>query len=128
MALMLKGIYDFAKTGIDTAQNLSLSFSAQASLWSAQSQQRWSTVRSEMAGLEVRVTNWTEDIGKATPDDLEELGVQIMTMLWGLDMTAQWLAKANLLTRYGFETVVHSVKPANEVNVLSDRLCTHCGR
>lgn len=96
MSLMLKGIYGFLKTGHDTVQDLQLSFSAHASLWSAQSRRGWLAKRESGQDLGLRVVHWNEDIAKATAEDFDELGVHIMVMLWGLDATAQWLGNSQL--------------------------------
>ena len=105
MALMLKGIYHFLKTGRDTEQDFQLSFSARASLWSAQSQQSWQAKRRhEGHALELRVVHWNEDIAEAKPEDLDDLGVQLMAMLWGVDATAEWLGSSQSI-KHGFNVV-----------------------
>jgi hypothetical protein len=101
-AFMLKGVYDFLKLGYDNAPNLQMSFTAQSALWNAQSEIGWRRAHSEREQLEVQVTYWDEVIAKAKPSDLEELGVLIMVMLWGIDATKKWLGQSNI-SRYGLE-------------------------
>ncbi|PIA98031.1 hypothetical protein CB0940_06436 [Cercospora beticola] len=103
VSMLLKGIYHFLKTGRDTEQDLRLTFNAHASLWSAQSQQSWLAKRNDGQDLQLRVVHWNEDITKATPEDLDELGVQIMAMLWGVGATQQWLG-GSYLSRHGFQS------------------------
>jgi hypothetical protein len=105
---MLKGVYDFLKVGYDKAPDLRMSFTAQSALWNAQSELGWQKAHSEREQLEVRVTHWDEAIAKAKPSDLEELGVLIMVMLWGLDATRKWLGQS-YISRYGLEGTEYSL-------------------
>lgn len=104
VALMVKGVYGFLKTGFDRSPSLRMSFTAQAALWGAQSEYGWRTAYygGERERLEVRMMHWDEDMAKATPGDLEELGVLIMSMFRGLEVAEDWLGRAYLL-RYGLE-------------------------
>lgn len=102
--LMLKGVYSFLKLSYDRPQDLRLSFTAQAALWNAQSEYGWQMAYSEREPLEVRITHWDEDMAKATPSDLDELGALLMAMLWGVEPTMRWLG-TGYLARYGLEGV-----------------------
>lgn len=104
VAYMLKGVYDFLKTGFDVNRGFRVTFTAQAGLWGAQSESSWQRVLSEKAHLEIHVAQWDLIMGKAEPEDLEELGVLVMAMLWGVDRTAMWLGQ-NHAARYGFEEI-----------------------
>ncbi|KAL1647343.1 hypothetical protein SLS58_002671 [Diplodia intermedia] len=101
-AVLLRGVYEFLKFGYEKASNHRLSFTAQAALWEAQSEYGWRTACSEREKLEVRVAHWDDDMLKAAPPDLEELGVLTMTMLRGMDATGEWLGKGHV-ARFGLE-------------------------
>lgn len=102
-AFMLKGVYDFLKLGCDTVPDHSqVSFTAQAALWNSQLEISWRRAYSERDSLEVQVTYWDEAIARAKPDDLEELGVLIMTMLKGIEATRRWVGHSHAI-RYGLE-------------------------
>lgn len=100
---MLKGVYSFLKLGCDSPTDLRVCFTAQAALWDAQSAIGWCRAQEETERLEIWVTRWDEAITKATPMDLEELGVLIMTMLWGPEATRTWLGE-DVTVQYGLET------------------------
>ncbi|KAF2794219.1 hypothetical protein K505DRAFT_324909 [Melanomma pulvis-pyrius CBS 109.77] len=102
-AFMLKGVYSFLKLGYDSPTELRVYFTAQAALWGAQSDVGWRRAQEERERLEIRVTHWEEAMAKAKPIDLEELGVLIMTMLWGLQTTRTWLGR-EFTVKYGLET------------------------
>lgn len=102
-AFMLKGVYGFLKLGCDTPpDDLQMSFTAQAALWNSQLEISWRRAYSERDPLEVQVTYWDEAMAKAKPDDLEELGVLIMTMLKGTEATRKWVGHSHAI-RYGLE-------------------------
>lgn len=90
---MLSGIYNFLKTGFDKPVDVRVYFTAQAALWDAQSDVSWSIAYAEKERLEMKVTQWEEEVTKAKPADLEELAVLIMAMLWGLHSTQMWLGR-----------------------------------
>ncbi|APA12007.1 hypothetical protein SS1G_05579 [Sclerotinia sclerotiorum 1980 UF-70] len=99
---MLKGVYSFLKLGYDSPTDLHICFTAQAALWNAQSAIGWRRAQEETERLEIWVTRWDEAIAKAKPMDLEELGVLIMTMLWGPEATRTWLGE-DVTLKYGLE-------------------------
>lgn len=101
-AIMVKGFYDFLKYGYDKAHTNRIGFTAQAALWNAQSEYGWRTAYRERERLEVRLAHWEEDIAKAAPDDLEELGVLTMLTFKGVEGTAEWLGEAHI-AKYGLE-------------------------
>ncbi|TGO65679.1 hypothetical protein BOTNAR_0075g00290 [Botryotinia narcissicola] len=90
---MLKGVYSFLKLGYDSPTNLNVCFTAQAALWNAQSAIGWCRAQDKTERHEIWVTRWDETIAKTKPVDLEELGVLIMTMLWGPEATRIWLGE-----------------------------------
>ncbi|KAF5868369.1 putative transcription factor cys6 protein [Botrytis fragariae] len=98
---MLNGVYNFLKLGYYVPTKSHQCFTAQAALWGAQSAHDWTRAREETARLEIWVTRWDEKIANVKPADLEEFGVLVMTMLWGLEATQTWLG--NLHVKYGFE-------------------------
>jgi hypothetical protein len=100
---MLKGVYSFLKLGYDSPTDLRVCFTAQAALWDAQSAIGWGRALEDTERLEIWVTRWDEAIAKAKPMDLEELGVLIMTMLWGPEATRTWLGE-DVAVKYGLET------------------------
>ncbi|KAL1623393.1 hypothetical protein SLS54_004382 [Diplodia seriata] len=100
-SVLLRGVYEFLKFGYEKVSDHRLSFTAQAALWEAQSEYGWRTACSERERLEVRVAHWDDDMLKAAPPDLEELGVLTMTMLRGMDATGEWLGKGHV-ARFGF--------------------------
>ena len=100
---MLKGVYSFLKLGYDSPTDLRVCFTAQAALWGAQSATGWCRAQEETGRFEILVTHWDEAIAKAKPMDLEELGVLIMTMLWGPEATRTWLGE-DFAVKFGLET------------------------
>lgn len=50
------------------------------------------------------MTHWDEDMAEATPIDLEELGVLIMSMLCGLESAKEWLGQSHV-ANFGLERV-----------------------
>lgn len=101
-SFMLKGIYSFLKLGYDTPVDLRFHFTALAALWGAQSDIGWRRAQEERERLEINVTKWNEAMVKARPVDLEDLGILIMTMLWGPEATRLWLGQ-DLSLKYGLE-------------------------
>ncbi|OJD35878.1 transcription factor cys6 protein [Diplodia corticola] len=99
---ILQGVYEFLKFGWDKASDHRLSFTAQRALWEAQSEYGWRTACSERERLEVRLAHWNDDVLKAAPSDLDELGVLIMATFWGMEPTGEWLGKGHL-ARFGLE-------------------------
>jgi hypothetical protein len=102
-AFMLKGVYSFLKLGHDTPVEIRVYFTAQAALWGAQSDVGWRRAQEEKERLEIWVTHWEEAMTKTTPADLEELGVLVMAMLWGLDTTRIWLG-SDFSVKYDLNT------------------------
>jgi hypothetical protein len=78
---MLKGVYDFLKTGVDAGPIFQVSFTAEAALWRAQSETGWYSTLVEKKHFEVQVSHWDAAITTAVPIDVEELGVLVMAML-----------------------------------------------
>lgn len=101
-AFMLNGAYSFLRLGFDTAQDLRFSFTAQTALWNTHSEVGWRRAYGEKEHLETRVTHWDEVMAKGNPEDLEELGVLIMVMLWGIEVTEAWLGQS-YANRYGLD-------------------------
>lgn len=100
---MLKRVYNDLKLGYDSPTNLRIYITTQAALWGAQSDIGWRRAREGQEPLEIRVTQWEEAIAETKPMDLEELGILIMAMLWGLDATRTWLGQ-DLTVQYNLET------------------------
>ncbi|KAH8627197.1 hypothetical protein IG631_16965 [Alternaria alternata] len=93
---ILSGIYNFLKLGYDgPTPDLRLSFTAQTALWGAQSESGWRWAREDASveNLEIRIERWDEAVTKAKPEDLEEMGVCVMVMLWGVESARGWLGR-----------------------------------
>ncbi|KAB2579686.1 Transcription factor gsfR2 [Lasiodiplodia theobromae] len=101
-AFMVRAVYEFLKFGYDKGSDHRLSFTAQAALWNAQSEYGWRSACSEHEKVEVRLAHWDDDIAKASPNDMEELGILVMATLWGMETTGEWLGKGHL-ARFGLE-------------------------
>lgn len=99
---MVRAVYEFLKFGYDKGSDHRLSFTAQAALWNAQSEYGWRSACSEHEKVEVRLAHWDDDIAKASPNDMEELGILVMATLWGMETTGEWLGKGHL-ARFGLE-------------------------
>ncbi|KAF3032463.1 hypothetical protein E8E12_002626 [Didymella heteroderae] len=99
---LLRGVYNYLKTGTDVPTGVGVYFTAQERLWNAQSEMGWARAKVQCLELQVFVNAWDELIALANPDDLEELGVLVMSMLWGLPATQNWLGY-ELCVRYGLE-------------------------
>lgn len=100
---LLRGVYNYLKTGTDSPTVVGVYFTVQKGLWDAQSEGCWAQVKSEKLELQVLVNEWDEVMALAGPDDLEELGVLVMSMLWGLRATKNWLGHQRSV-EYGLET------------------------
>lgn len=101
VTFMLNEAYNFLKLGYYVPTKSPQCFTAQAALWGAQSAHDWTRAQETTARLEILVAHWDEIIANVRPTDLEEFGVLIMTMLWGVEATQIWLG--DLHTKYGFE-------------------------
>jgi hypothetical protein len=99
---LLCGGYNYLKTGSDSPTVVGVYFTAQGALWNAQSEVSWNRAKEESLELQVMVNEWDEVMAMATPGDLEELGVLVMSMLWGLQSTQSWLGYG-YSTKYGLE-------------------------
>ncbi|RYO54779.1 hypothetical protein AA0116_g9211 [Alternaria tenuissima] len=102
---VLSGIYNFLKLGYDgPTPDLRLSFTAQTALWGAQSESGWRWAREDanVENLEIRVDRWDETIMKARPEDLEDMGVCVMVMLWGVEGARGWLGR-EFVARFGLD-------------------------
>ncbi|KAJ4311994.1 hypothetical protein N0V94_007676 [Neodidymelliopsis sp. IMI 364377] len=99
---MLQGVYNYIKTGHDKPTVVGVFFSAQERLWNAQSEVGWCNARQETVELQVSISCWDEIMALAEPDDLEELGVLVMSMLWGLSVTQDWLGQDRSV-KYGLD-------------------------
>ncbi|KAF7675972.1 hypothetical protein GT037_005477 [Alternaria burnsii] len=102
---VLSGIYNFLKLGYDgPTPDLRVSFTAQTALWGAQSESGWRWAREDanVENLEIWVERWDEAIMKARPEDLEDMGVCIMVMLWGVEGARGWLGR-EFVARFGLD-------------------------
>lgn len=97
---MLRGVYNYLRTGIDSPTVVGVYFTVQEELWNAQSEVGWNRAKNERLELQVLVNEWDEVMALACPGDLEELGVLVMSMLWGLKATQNWLGHERSL-KYG---------------------------
>ncbi|KAK6611961.1 transcription factor cys6 protein [Botrytis cinerea] len=91
VTFMLNGVYNFLKLGYYTPTKSPQCFTAQAALWGAQSAHDWIRAQETTARLEIWVAHWDEMIANVKPADLEEFGVLVMMMLWGVEATQIWL-------------------------------------
>ncbi|XPS71041.1 hypothetical protein M3J09_003227 [Ascochyta lentis] len=105
---LLRGVYNYLKTGVDSPTVVGVYFTAQEGLWNAQSDVGWLRAREERVELQVLVNAWDEVMALAGPRDLEELGVLVMSMLWGLRATREWLGYEHSI-KYGLECEVQSL-------------------
>jgi hypothetical protein len=101
-AFLLRGVYNYLKTGTDIPTVVGVYFTAQSRLWNAQSEASWTRAVCSSLELQVFVSVWDSVISLAAPDDLEELGVLVMSMLWGLPATRGWLGWQQC-GRYGLQ-------------------------
>jgi hypothetical protein len=101
---MLKGVYSFLKVGSDDVSGKvdKLSFTAQTALWSAPSEYHWKEVSKDKNHFRVTLGNWTATMVGAKPADLDELGIMILAVYKGIDITCEWLGRENL-ARWGLE-------------------------
>jgi DNA-binding HxlR family transcriptional regulator len=102
---VLSGIYNFLKLGYDgPTPDLRVSFTAQTALWGAQSESGWRWAREDanVENLEIWVERWDEAIMKARPEDLEDMGVCVMVMLWGVEGARGWLGR-EFVARFGLD-------------------------
>jgi hypothetical protein len=101
-AFMLQGVYNYHRTGDSTPTVIGVYFTAQAALWDAQSETSWCRARDERLELQVLIHSWDNMMALASPNDLEELGVLVMSMLWGLRSTQHWLGYDHSV-KYGLD-------------------------
>ena len=99
---LLRGVYKYLKTGVACPTAVGVFFTAQEGLWNAQSEIGWIKARRERLELQVLVNAWDEMMVLATPGDVEELGVLIMSVVWGLGATQNWLGHEGSV-RYGLD-------------------------
>jgi hypothetical protein len=99
---LLRGVYNYLKTGTDIPTSVGVYFTAQEALWNAQSEVGWVKAKYEKLELQVLVNAWDEMLALADPNDLEELGVLVMSMLWGLPTTQTWLGHEHSV-KYGLD-------------------------
>ncbi|KZL66798.1 transcription factor cys6 protein [Colletotrichum tofieldiae] len=92
-AEILCGTYAFLKQGWDQseARVMSLSFTAQSALWEARSKAEWEATWIRGPKLEVKMRHWNRDMGLASPENAEELGVIIRATYLGLDALEEWM-------------------------------------
>ncbi|KAJ8115992.1 hypothetical protein OPT61_g2487 [Boeremia exigua] len=93
-AFMLRGVYQYLKSGTHCPTVVGVYFTAQEGLWNAQSELGWNRVRNEKVELQVLVNACDELMALASPTELEELGVLVTSTIWGLDATKEWLGYA----------------------------------
>lgn len=99
---LLRGVYNYLKTGTHSPTVVGVYFTAQQGLWNAQSEVGWLRAKEDRLELQVLVNAWDEVMALASPGDLEELGVLFMSMLWGLPTTETWLGYEHSV-KYGLE-------------------------
>lgn len=102
---LLQGVYNYLKTGTDRPSVVGVYFTMQEGLWNAQSEAGWTRAKTQKLELQVLVSDWDEVMALASPSDLEELGVLVMSMLWGLKGTQNWLGY-DVSVRFGLETAI----------------------
>jgi hypothetical protein len=100
----LQGVYSFLKFGYDnvTGKVNKLSFTAQAALWNAKSEYHWRETFKEKSHFKVKIGDWDSGVEGIKPEDLEELGIMILALYKGMDITCEWLGRENLY-RLGVE-------------------------
>jgi Fungal Zn(2)-Cys(6) binuclear cluster domain len=101
---LLQGVYSFLKFGYDTVSGkvASLSFTAQQALWNGTSEFRWKEALARKNKFQVTIYQWDTAMEGSTPNDIEELGIIVMSCLKGVELTRDWLGKDNL-QRWGLE-------------------------
>jgi hypothetical protein len=99
---LLHGVYNYLKTGEECPTILGVHFTAQERLWNAQSEASWKQAREGRLELQVLVHCWDEMMALARPEDLEELGILVMSILWGLRATQNWLGHERSV-KYGLD-------------------------
>lgn len=102
---LLQGVYNYLKTGTDRPTVVGVYFTVQEWLWSAQSEAGWTRAKTQRLELQVLVSEWDGVMALASPSDLEELGVLVMSMLWGLKATQNWLGY-DASVRFGLENAI----------------------
>ena len=79
-----------------------MSFTTQAALWNAPSEYHWREVCREKKHFQVIIWEWDTAVGNWKPNDLDELGIVILTGLKGMDITSHWLGREHL-ERWGLD-------------------------
>lgn len=103
-AELLDGTYTFLKTGWyqPSARLTRMSFAGHAATWEARSPAEWRGTIGENPWIELRLSNFLEDINVVFPDDLDELGVIILVSYEGIDKVREWVGDdGKLLDKWG---------------------------
>ena len=93
---ILQSTYSFLRHGNDRfhCAILRLSLTAQSRLWYAATEFQFRQAWYETEHLTLRVIEWDDVIGKAQPDDLDDISVVIFGCHKGLDPLMQWMGQA----------------------------------
>ena len=93
----IEELFLFLKQGWDDGVDFQrISFFAQQSLWKAQTFYQWRQAYRTKLPLPVRFDDWSHDIAAASPDDMDELGMTMMTLVKGVDYCRSWVGDENL--------------------------------
>ena len=95
---MLQGIYSFLKFGWDNVSPkvAMLSFTAQAALWNAPSEFHWRDSSKDKNAFPITICQWDTAMEGVKPTDLESLGIMMMALIKGMDITCEWLGRDSL--------------------------------
>ncbi|KAJ4988906.1 transcription factor cys6 protein [Stagonosporopsis vannaccii] len=102
---LVRGVYNYLKTCTDSPTVVGVYFTVQEGLWNAQSEAGWNRAKHDKMELQVLVNDWDNVMALAGPADLEELGVLVMSMLWGLRATRNWLGRESS-AKHGLEALL----------------------
>ncbi|EWZ28483.1 hypothetical protein FOZG_17795 [Fusarium oxysporum Fo47] len=78
---LLDGIYTFLRFGWyqPSARMANLGFTGQVAIWEARSPAEWHQARGQKPWVELNISSFHDGIKAAFPDDLDELGIIILT-------------------------------------------------
>ena len=101
---LVDGCYTFLKTGRDDSEPriAPLSFYAQTALWEARSSVEWRTTCARLPSLQVTVNSIGSDLASCGPHDLDDLGIIIKALTFGLERLEEWTnGDVDVLKRMG---------------------------
>jgi hypothetical protein len=104
VSIMIQQNYSFLKRTVieHCTHSDNICYTAQNALWTAPSEYHWSVVSTEKQHHQVSPSCWDLVVTRMRAEECDDISVILMALMGGLDSTAQWLGKENLV-KYGLD-------------------------